>query len=213
MNKIWRKKNKTKNSLCQSCHGMTEELEWNEALWLHKEIPDNILPEWKSWLLLHQDFPLFLSFTLLVLKFFVFVTVTSACLSHRGLQLVLETLQRILYLSGVLTFNRLSYSGEFEATDSSKYSSATPYCVRVDRKQFLVLTLTIEQKSSWLYSHALKTINCCRVIWSKIAWLCNPGHAWRHMSWAHHVFTHENKPHLTYIAATEHKQVRGSWRF
>ena len=41
-----------------------------------------------------------------------------------------------------------------EATDSSKYSSTTPYCVRVDRQQFLVLTLSIEQ---------MKTFDCCLV--------------------------------------------------
>ena len=33
------------------------------------------------------------------------------------------------------------------------------------------------------------------------------------MSWAHHDFNYANKPHLTYIAAAEHKQIRGSWRF
>ena len=56
-----------------------------------------------------------------------------------------------------------SCSEEFEATDSSKYNSTTPYCVRVDRQQFLVLTLSIEQMSSWLYSDALKTFDCCLV--------------------------------------------------
>ena len=50
-------------------------------------------------------------------------------------------------LSGVLTLNSRSCSGEFEATDSSKYSCATPYCVRVDRQQFFILTLNIEQRS------------------------------------------------------------------
>ena len=44
-----------------------------------------------------QDFPLLLSFTLLVLhfihNFFAFVTATSVYLSHRGLLLVMETLQ------------------------------------------------------------------------------------------------------------------------
>ena len=80
--------------------------------------------------------------------FFAFVTVTNVCLNHRGLLPVIETLQRIVYLSGLLTLNTHSSSGEFEATDSSKYSSTTPYCVRVDRQQFLVLTLSIEQMSS-----------------------------------------------------------------
>ena len=86
--------------------------------------------------------------------FFAFVTATSVCLSHRGHALVMETLQRIVYLSGVLTLNTHSSFGEFEATDSSKYSSTTPYCVRVDRQQFLVLTLSIEQ---------MKTFDCCLV--------------------------------------------------
>ena len=55
---------------------------------------------------------------------------------------------KFVYLSGVLTLNTHSSSGEFEATDSRKYSSTTPHCVRVDRQQFLVLTLSIEQMSS-----------------------------------------------------------------
>ena len=79
---------------------------------------------------------------------FAFVTVTNVCLSHRGLLPVIETLQRIVYLSGLLTLNTHSSSREFEATDSSKYRSTTPYCVRVDRQQFLALTSSIEQKSS-----------------------------------------------------------------
>ena len=76
--------------------------------------PTHHLPSWCS-----------ISFT-----FFAFVTVTSVCLSHRGLHLFLETLQRIVYFSGVLTMNTHSCSGEFEASDSSKYSSTTPYCAR-----------------------------------------------------------------------------------
>ena len=79
---------------------------------------------------------------------FALVTVTNVCLSHRGLLPVIETLQRIVYLSGLLTLNTHSSSGEFEASDSRKYSSATPYCVRVDQQQFLVLTSSIEQKTS-----------------------------------------------------------------
>ena len=55
---------------------------------------------------------------------------------------------KFVYLSGVLTLNTHSSSGEFEATDSRKYRSTTPHCVRVDRQQFLVLTLSIEQMSS-----------------------------------------------------------------
>ena len=45
------------------------------------------------------------------------------------------------------------------------------------------------------------------MIWRKIAWLS------RHMSWAHHDFNHANKPYLTYIAATRHKQIRCSGGF
>ena len=66
----------------------------------------------------------------ILFTFFAFVTVTSVCLSHRGLHLFLETLQRNVYFSGVLTLNTHSCSGEFEASDSSKYSSTTPYCAR-----------------------------------------------------------------------------------
>ena len=126
---------------------------------------DNFLLEGKARLaFISSRFPtLIIIYPLGALFHSVFVTITSVCLSHRGLLLVPETLQRILYLSGVLTLNSRSCSGEFEATDSSKYSCATSYCVRVYRQQFFILTLNIEQRSSRLYFHALKMFNCCRV--------------------------------------------------